>query len=56
MFGLVVIAFCFVIAVADYFIIPDGTADADTQILEIANKPPGFTIQLIMNRKNQEAA
>ena len=54
MFGLFVIGFCFLIAVADYFIIPDGTSDADTQILEIANKPPGFTVQLIMNRKNQE--
>ena len=54
MFGLVIILLCILISVADYFIIPDGTPNADTEILEIGTKPPGFTVKLLLNRKNQE--
>jgi peptide/nickel transport system permease protein len=54
MFGLLIIVVCVVLSVSDYYIIPDNTTDADTQILEIENKEPGFSVNLLLNRKNQE--
>lgn len=54
MFGLVVIGLCVLLSITDYFIIPDNSADADTQILEIENKEPGFAVKILLNRKNQE--
>src|SRR5882672_9068923 len=56
MFGLVIIAVCMLLSITDYFIIPDNSTDADTQILEIENKEPGFAVTILLNRKNQEDA
>ncbi len=43
--SLFVAAFC-------YFIIPDGTPDANRMCLPINNRPPGFSVQMILLKKN----
>lgn len=43
MFGLVVIALAFLIAVFGYFIAPDHSPNADLQTVEIQAKKPGYT-------------
>lgn len=50
-FGVIVIGCAVVIAVFAYFIAPDHSPYANRIIPEIANKKPGFTIQLLQVKK-----
>jgi ABC-type dipeptide/oligopeptide/nickel transport system permease subunit len=50
-FGIVIIAVAIVIAVFAYFIAPDGSPYANRIIPEIANKKPGFSIELLQLKK-----
>lgn len=45
-----------VVAVLGYAITPDATPDANDQILQITNKPPGFKIPVLCVRKNKHVA
>lgn len=47
MFGLIVIALAFFIAVSGYLIAPDNSPNADLQTVEIAAKKPGYTQQFL---------
>ncbi len=53
MFGLMVIAFCMLIAVLGYSITPDSTPDANDQLLELSKKSPGFKVQMLQICKNE---
>jgi peptide/nickel transport system permease protein len=53
-FGIVVIVCTLVIAVFAYFIAPDGSPYANRIIPEIANKKPGFAIQLLQIKKGNK--
>ncbi|MEO6884073.1 MAG: ABC transporter permease [Bacteroidia bacterium] len=55
MFGLVVISFSVIIALAGYLITPDATPNANEQLLELSIKPPGFRVQLLRVRKNEKS-
>ena len=54
MFGLILIFVFVIIAVLGFLITPDSTPDANEQILEISKKPPGFSVQMLMMKKNEE--
>ena len=47
MISLVFIILCALTAVFAYFIIPDNTPDANTQILEISTQKPGFEVDIL---------
>jgi len=51
-FGLGVILGAFLIAILGYLIMPDNTPDANDGAVQLAKKPPGFSITLIKQRKN----
>lgn len=51
--GLIVIIFCMLVAIFGFAITPDSTPDANDQILELSKKPPGFQVQMLMQRKNE---
>ena len=51
MISLVFIILCAVMAVFAYFIIPDNTPDANTQILEISTQKPGFEVDILLVNK-----
>ncbi len=51
MISLVFIVLCALMAVFAYFIIPDGTPDANTQILEISTQKPGFEVDILLVNK-----
>jgi len=51
--GLIIIGLCLFVAIFGYYIAPDSTPDANNQKLELAIKPPGFTIREIHLRKNE---
>lgn len=53
MAGLVFIFVSVIIALLGYAITPDATPDANDQILQIANKPPGFRILMLQIHKNK---
>jgi peptide/nickel transport system permease protein len=50
-FGLIVITIATFIALFAYFLAPDHTPNANNQILELANQPPGFKVQLLQQIK-----
>lgn len=52
MFGLIIIMLCMLVALLGYVITPDSTPDANTQLLEIAKKRPGFKVKMLQVRKN----
>lgn len=52
--SLAVIGIAIVLAVFAPAIAPDNTPDADDQILELANVNPGFSVKLLMAKKNKE--
>ncbi len=52
MAGLVLILLSFVIAIFAYQFAPDGTPDANEQVLELETHPPGFKIDLLSVKKN----
>ncbi|MBL4594696.1 MAG: ABC transporter permease [Flavobacteriales bacterium] len=54
MFGLFIILFAIVVAVLGPLIRPDGTPKANDQVLEITTQKPGFTVDLLHIKKNQE--
>ncbi len=54
MFGLFIIFFAIIIAVLGPTIRPDGTPKANDQILEITTQQPGFKVDLLQIKKNQE--
>ncbi len=54
MFGLVLISCFILIAVLGFLITPDSSPDANNQKLELSKKPPGFKVQMLMVRKNEE--
>ncbi len=51
--GSVLIALSFLIAIFGYQLSPDSTPDANDQILQITNKPPGFRVKMIRAAKNK---
>ncbi len=51
MISLVFIILCAVMALLAYFIIPDNTPDANTQILEISTQKPGFEVDILLVNK-----
>jgi peptide/nickel transport system permease protein len=53
MFGVVIIGFSMLVAILGYVITPDSTPDANNQILELAKKPPGFKVKMLLVRKNE---
>lgn len=53
MSGCAIIAICLLIAILGYAITPDGTPDANNQLLEISKKPPGFKVQMLQVKKNE---
>ncbi|MCO6498983.1 MAG: ABC transporter permease [Vicingus serpentipes] len=54
LFGVFLIGLAALIAFLGPFIRPDGTPRANDQILEITTQKPGFTIELLKIRKNEE--
>jgi peptide/nickel transport system permease protein len=53
MFGLITIGLCLAVAVLGYLLTPDSTPDANDQVLELSKKPPGFQVQVLRVRKNE---
>ncbi len=53
MCGLFIIGFFMIIAILGYTITPDSTPDSNDQLLELSIKPPGFTVKLLKERKNE---
>jgi len=53
-FGLCWIALSVLIAVLGFLIAPDGTPNVNDQVTEVALSDPGFSIQVLKVRKNQE--
>ncbi len=51
MISLVFIILCALMAIFAYFIIPDNTPDANTQILEISTQKPGFEVDILLVNK-----
>ncbi|MFO0358139.1 MAG: ABC transporter permease [Sphingobacteriaceae bacterium] len=54
MLGLFIIFFACVISILGYLITPDPTPYANTQKPELHTKPPWFTVQMMLVKKNQE--
>jgi peptide/nickel transport system permease protein len=50
-FGMLVIALSIIIAIAGYFIAPDGSPFANRMVVEIAGKSPGNTQLFLLERK-----
>lgn len=53
--SLLFIILCGLIAIFAYFIIPDKTPYANTQILEISTQKPGFEVDMLLIPKNNAA-
>lgn len=52
--SLVLIIIAIFLAVFAPLIAPDGTPDANDQVLELTNKNPNYSIQMLLVKKNQE--
>ncbi len=48
MISLIFIILCILLAIFAYYIIPDDTPDANTQILEISTQKPGFEVDVLL--------
>lgn len=48
MVSLVFIILCALLAIFAYYVIPDDTPDANTQILEISTQKPGFEVDVLL--------
>ncbi|MCQ2308898.1 MAG: ABC transporter permease [Bacteroidales bacterium] len=48
MISLIFIILCILVAIFAYYIIPDDTPDANTQILEISTQKPGFAVDVLL--------
>jgi len=53
MFSLYFIVLCVLVAILGYTITPDSTPNANNQVLELSVKPPGFKVQMLLNRENE---
>lgn len=51
MISLIFIILCAIVALFAYYIIPDNTPDANTQILEISTQKPGFEVDILLVQK-----
>jgi peptide/nickel transport system permease protein len=51
--GMVVIAISLLISFFGFLLTPDSTPDANMQVLQVGLKPPGFSIQMLLVRKNR---
>lgn len=49
------IAFTVVVSILGYLITPDSTPNSNNQLLELAIKPPGFKVEMLSVRKNEES-
>lgn len=54
LFGMLIIAFAFVIAILGAIIRPDSTHHANDQKLALGKKKPGFKVKMLNVRKNKE--
>ncbi len=54
MFSLSFIILCVLVAVLGYAITPDSTPNANNQVLELSVKPPGFKVQMLLVKENQD--
>lgn len=52
--SLFVILFAVFLAIFAPVLAPDGTPDANDQVLELANKNPNYSIQMLLVKKNKE--
>lgn len=52
--GLFIIFSAIIVALLGPTLRPDGTPKSNDQILEITTKPPGFTVQILKVKRNQE--
>ena len=52
--GLGVISIAVSMALLGYLITPDSTPNANDQVLQINNKPPGFKVTMLKARKNRD--
>ncbi|MFM8432950.1 MAG: ABC transporter permease [Bacteroidota bacterium] len=52
MLGLMVILLTILLTIFCHLIVPDRTPDASSMCLPIGNRPPGFTVRMLMVRKN----
>ncbi len=48
------IIFTVILAILGFLITPDSTPNANNQILEISVKPPGFKVEMLLDRENQK--
>jgi ABC-type dipeptide/oligopeptide/nickel transport system permease subunit len=56
LFALILIGIAFLLAIFGYVIAPDNSTNANRMIPEVGSKKPGFTMQLLMLQKEQNAA
>ncbi|HTB07561.1 MAG TPA: ABC transporter permease [Bacteroidia bacterium] len=54
MWSLYFIGFIALVAILGYVITPDSTPNANNQILELSVKPPGFKVQMLLVKENQD--
>jgi peptide/nickel transport system permease protein len=53
-FGMYYIAFCTILALLGYLIMPDDTPNANDSALQIKSQPPVFKCTMLRKRRNQE--
>jgi len=51
--GMVVICISLVISLLGFLIVPDPTPDSNMQVLQVGLKPPGFSVDMLLIRKNR---
>lgn len=54
LFGMIVISMALLTALLGYLITPDSTPNANDQVLQISNTEPGFTVTMLLKRKNRD--
>lgn len=54
MFSLYFIALTVIVAILGPIITPDSTPDANNQVLALSVKPPGFKVEMLLTRENQD--
>jgi peptide/nickel transport system permease protein len=52
--GMYFIGLSVLVALLGYLITPDSTPNANNQILELSVKPPGFKVQMLLVKENQD--
>lgn len=52
-FGMIVIGLSVAVAILGYLITPDSTPDSNSQMLELTIKRPGFSVEVLLNKKNE---